>query len=109
MVMHALTSLPLLGIVICTSDGRKAVESLISGEKAGLLAADIALTFLAGFLILFAMTKTNPVNAAVIETSYPLFIALASFILFGSTFLNFGNLVGGLIIAIGIIIVLKWG
>lgn len=63
--------------------------------------------FIAELCIGFSISEKNATLAALIEISYPLFIALFSWILFKQNHLNLYSLIGGSCIIIGVLLVYK--
>lgn len=54
------------------------------------------------FLLFYAMKESNPTVAALVEISYPLFVALFSWIFLKEGQMNMGTLAGALLIMAGI-------
>ena len=102
LMLNTLASLPVLILLSLTPSNRQGLHALAAGKDGWLVLAEMAIGLCASLSIFYAL-KTNPVESAIIETSYPLFIILFSYILFGTIAdLSWKTLIGGLLIATGV-------
>lgn len=68
-----------------------------------LLLAGCILTLIAAELCInFSIADKNATVASLVELSYPLFVALASYIIFRNSHLNTATIFGGLLIFAGV-------
>ncbi|MFZ2886705.1 MAG: EamA family transporter [Minisyncoccia bacterium] len=74
---------------------------LSSSRVAGLLVAGIVLLTIAELCIGFSIAHKNATIAGLIEISYPIFIALFSYLLFSENNLNFATVMGAILIFSG--------
>jgi uncharacterized membrane protein len=65
--------------------------------------------FLASYCSVTAVKLGGPVNPAIVEVSYPIFAALFCYILFGQNTINFNVIIGGCLIALGTVFVIRSG
>lgn len=70
-----------------------------------LILIGVSTLLIAELLIGFSISGENSVLAGLIEISYPIFIALFSYLLFHEEVLNLGIIVGGFLIFTGILVV----
>jgi drug/metabolite transporter (DMT)-like permease len=65
----------------------------------------IILFIIGNAVIVFAIKDKNATVASLIEISYPLFVVLFGYLLYRSTHLNTGTIIGGLLVFAGIVMV----
>lgn len=68
--------------------------ALVIGESVALILAEL--------FIGFSITNKNATLAGLIEISYPIFIALFTYLIFRERQVNWGTFIGGLLIFIGV-------
>ena len=73
-----------------------------------LIALTLVIGTAAGLVIFASIQALNASRASVIEISYPFFVALFSYLLFGET-INWAVLAGGATIFCGAAIIVVWG
>lgn len=85
------------------------IKDLFNSGKTNLwlVVISIILAILANFLIFSSIKALGASTASIIEIAYPFFVVLFSFILFRST-PNIYFLIGGILIFIGSIIIIKF-
>lgn len=84
------------------------VKSLISSGSLNLtlIVVSVVLTTLANFFIFAGIKNSNASTISIIEIAYPFFVVAFSYLIFRST-PNIYFFIGGILIALGSIIVLK--
>ena len=107
MLVNTVATLPILLVLLTNQNNWKGIESLLSGKDIYLILAEMVISFCASMCILYAM-KTSAVEASFIEISYPFFILMFSYLLFGDTAgFNFKTLLGGSLIFLGVLVITK--
>jgi drug/metabolite transporter (DMT)-like permease len=107
-----LTALPMVLVALAfparlAQDWRSFVA--LSGAERGLIGA-IALTSLAGTVLLYlAVRGRNATLASLIEISYPAFVALFAWLLFGEWQLKPGVLLGAALVFAGTALIITYG
>ncbi|MGD0036635.1 MAG: EamA family transporter [Bacteroidota bacterium] len=82
------------------------ISTIISSKKAFVFVLFGVLTFIAAELMIgFSIRSKNATLASIIEISYPLFIALFSYLLFNEQRLNLTLIIGGVLIFTGVTII----
>lgn len=85
---------------------KKDLATIVSSQELLFYVILVILTFTAGnFLILTSISAKNATLAGLIEISYPLFIAIFSYILFKENHINIGTTIGGVMIFLGVFII----
>lgn len=84
---------------------KDAVIILSSNKVLFLVIAGIVMLILAEVFIGLSIASKNATIAGLIEISYPIFIALFSYLLFKESHLNLGTFLGGLLIFLGIAVI----
>lgn len=80
----------------------------IDRKSMALMAVTVLLTIAADFFILFGVKHLNASIASIIEISYPLFVAIFSYMLF-RTAPTLPVFIGGMMIVVGSAIVIRYG
>lgn len=89
-------------------DGGSIKSALLSGrENLTLIILSVVLATLASFLIFSGIKNLDASTASMIEIAYPFFVVLFSYIIFRST-PNIYFFIGGILIFIGSIIIIKF-
>jgi drug/metabolite transporter (DMT)-like permease len=101
-----LMGLVLLVFAITTGDFKKDLITIGSSSKLTLtLAAFIIVSTVAELAINFSISEKDATLAGFVEITYPFFIALFAYLLFGQEELSPGTAVGGIIVFIGACII----
>lgn len=97
--------LAMLGLVLASGSYTTDVPTLLfSSKKTIAYIALIIICFnIANVFIVLSIGKGNATLSGLIEISYPLFIALFSWLLFGQVTVNLGTSLGGGLIFLGIL------
>jgi drug/metabolite transporter (DMT)-like permease len=74
-----------------------------------LLLASIAAWLAADFLIAYSIVGKSATLAGLVEISYPLFIALFAYLIFGEAQLSLATALGGALIFAGVAVIFVWG
>lgn len=106
-INSVLTAIIMLPLVFFDSGS---IKNFLSYDKTtwSLIIISVALATLANFLIFSSIKNLDASTASIIEISYPFFVILFSFVIFRSM-PNIYFFVGGILIFIGSIIVIKFG
>lgn len=93
-------------ISIITNEWKKDLSTLMTDRSALILLISVTVVFIfAELCIGFSITAKNATLAGLIEISYPIFIALFSYLLFKDNQLTPGSIAGALLIFSGIFVV----
>ena len=99
-------SLIILAAAIRTGDFKRDMTTLgSSGKLLGLLAASTVIWAVAELAINFSISEKDATLAGFVEITYPFFIALFAYLIFGQEELHPGTAVGGVIVFIGACII----
>jgi drug/metabolite transporter (DMT)-like permease len=94
------------GISLSLGSYAKDIPEILASKRTILLVVLIIIAFnIANTLIVLSIGSKNATLAGLIEISYPLFIALFSWLFFGEANLNTGSAVGGILILLGVLLV----
>ncbi len=95
-----------LAISLLSDNLKTDVQALLASKKLLWYFIGGAIAFLvAEFFIAFSITAKNATLAGLIEISYPIFIALFSYIIFRHNYLNLPTVLGGMLIFIGVSVI----
>ena len=95
--------LTMLGIAIFSGSYKTDLTGLFSSNKTLLLVVVIVVAFnIANMFIVLSIGDKNATLSGLIEISYPLFIALFSWLFFRENNLSFGTILGGTFVLIGV-------
>ncbi len=84
----------------------KDINSILSSKKLLILVvAETIGLILAELFIAFSITNKNATLSGLIEISYPIFIAIFSYLLFRENQINTATITGGILIFLGIFII----
>jgi drug/metabolite transporter (DMT)-like permease len=101
-----IASLILMVVAWATGNWHKDMSTLLSSPRVSwLLVAGIIAFSVANVLICVAIQDKNATFSSLIEISYPLFIALISWLIFGEGELTWSTGIGGLLIFSGVSII----
>jgi len=97
--------LAMLGLVLASGSYTTDVPTLLFSSKRTIayIVLIIICFNIANVFIVLSIGKGNATLSGLIEISYPLFIALFSWLLFGQVAVNFGTSIGGGLIFLGIL------
>lgn len=96
-----------VGYMLATRSSGKLVE-LVSGEHKYYMLAYVVAVIVANFLMYQATAMKGATMPAMVEITYPLFTALAVFLMFGGIQLSVGMLAGGALIMAGVGCIYMW-
>ena len=99
----------LVGLIISVIIGHDQIKSDVSSfgndYHTWLLLLNVVITNVAMIFIALSIKESNATIAGLIEISYPIFIVLFSYMLFGDSHVTNRTIIGGMFIFIGIIII----
>lgn len=105
-IMFAVSAVVMLLISVFRSDLKKEVSTLLTDHNAMMLLISVTLVFiLAELCIGLSIVNKNATLAGLIEISYPIFIALFSYVLFRENQLTGGSVAGAMLIFSGIFVI----
>lgn len=86
-----------------TGDLKTDLHQIVTSRSLTILVIAGTITLIiAELLIGFSITSKNATLAGLIEISYPIFIALAAYLLFKENQLNTGSIIGGVLVFLGV-------
>jgi drug/metabolite transporter (DMT)-like permease len=111
LVMYCVIGLPIFGAVALYDDTLKRGIVLMKESPAMLMWIIIAILSygLGNVLVLWAVRQKNATAVSFIEISYPLFVAVFSFLLFQVNHLNLGTAIGGALVFAGVAVMYMMG
>lgn len=106
----AFVALAALCIAIFSGVVREDVASILASQRLlWLVACGIIAAVAANFFISYSIVGKDATSAGIVEISYPLFIALFSYLLFRESELSLVTALGGAFIFAGAAILIAWG
>lgn len=104
LAIHTAVTAVILSLVVFFSGTWKSdVGTILSSSRVvWLLVGGTLALAIAELLIGYSISTKNATLAGLIEISYPIYIVLFSFLIFGTYALNTGTLVGGALIFLGV-------
>ncbi len=87
---------------------RAAITNIFAKSLWPEILAGIACFALGNILIFMAIQRSNATVANMIEISYPIFTALAAWVIFREAQLTLPVFIGGLLIFSGVLVIYKW-
>ena len=104
--MCLMTSFVMFAISMVRDEWKKDISTIMTDRSALILLLLVTVVFiLAELCIGFSITAKNATLAGLIEISYPIFIALFSYVLFKDNQVTPGSIAGALLIFSGIFVV----
>jgi drug/metabolite transporter (DMT)-like permease len=101
-----ISSIVMFIVAIVTGVLKKDINAILGSQKLFyLILIQTAILIIAELFIGFSITGKNATLAGLIEISYPIFIAIFAYFLYKENQINFGTLIGGLLIFTGIAVV----
>ncbi|NBV54801.1 MAG: hypothetical protein EBR79_03715 [Proteobacteria bacterium] len=108
MLVGSVGSLLIYGVMTALGKEWGQVSKLLSPPLVGWMMLQIAALVALNLLSAWAIQRQNATMVSVVEMSYPIFVALAAFVLFREVQFTMGVAVGGALILAGVVCVYLW-